>query len=266
MKNIAIFTSGNGAKGAELVRIFNSGERFRVVLAVSDSVETPPAAEYAQSGVECVIRHEGIREEGSAEILDILRNHKVDIILLDGLSGALPESLAAAYPDAVLSLDGCGAMAAARMVMDRFPEDDRYAAERRWADTLGLKFDPSAVTPPPVPHPSPEPPAFPTDETPKPPATARPVRQPVRPAPAPYEKREPMPPTYMLWAILSTLCCCLPGGIIALFFRMSVSSRYYAGDIERARRNSRMTEIWIIASVVLGLIGGALYFPLMLIL
>ena len=123
MKNIAIFTSGNGAKGAELVRIFNSGERFRVVLAVSDSVETPPAAEYAQSGVECVIRHEGIREEGSAEILDILRNHKVDIILLDGLSGALPESLAAAYPDAVLSLDGCGAMAAARMVMDRFPED-----------------------------------------------------------------------------------------------------------------------------------------------
>ena len=52
-------------------------------------------------------------------------------------------------------------MAAARMVMDRFPEDDRYAAERRWADTLGLKFDLSAVTPPPVPHPSPGAPGLP---------------------------------------------------------------------------------------------------------
>ena len=263
MKNIAVFTSDGGAKGAELVRIFNSGERFRVVLAVSDSADIPLADGYASAGVECIVRPAGIREEDSAELLDILRDRKVDILLLDGLSGALPEPLAAAYPDAVASLDGCASAEAPRMVMDRFPDDEMYAAERRWADTLGLKFDPSAVTPPPVPPVTPEAPVPPV-----PPASAEPTsfHRHVRPAPAPYETREPMPPTYMLWAILSTICCCFPAGIVALFFSMSVSSRYYAGDIERAQRNSRMTEIWIIVSVVLGLIGGALYFPMLLML
>lgn len=263
MKNIAVFTSDGGAKGAELVRIFNSGERFRVVLAVSDSAYIPLADGYASAGVECIVRPAGIREEDSAELLDILRDRKVDILLLDGLSGALPEPLAAAYPDAVASLDGCASAEAPRMVMDRFPDDEMYAAERRWADTLGLKFDPSAVTPPPVPPVAPEPAAAPV-----PPVSPEPAsfRQPARPAPAPFETREPMPPTYMLWAILSTICCCFPAGIVALFFSMSVSSKYYAGDIERARRNSRMTEIWIIVSVVLGLIGGALYFPMLLML
>lgn len=263
MKNIAVFTSDGGAKGAELVRIFNSGERFRVVLAVSDSADVPLAPGYAAGGVECMVRRDGLNEGDSGELLDILKDRKVDIILLDGLSGALPERLAAAYPDVVVSLDGCGATEAARMVMDRFPDDDMYAAERRWADTLGLKFDPSAVTPPPVPPVTPEAPVPPV-----PPASAEPTsfHRHVPPAPAPYETREPMPPTYMLWAILSTICCCFPAGIVALFFSMSVSSRYYAGDIERARRNSRMTEIWIIVSVVLGLIGGALYFPMLLML
>lgn len=266
MKNIAVFTSDGGAKGAELVRIFNSGERFRVVLAVSDSAYIPLAPGYVAGGVECMVRPAGFHEGDSGELLDILKERKVDIILLDGLSSALPERLAAAYPDAVVSLDGCGATEAPRMVMDRFPDDDMYAAERRWADTLGLKFDPSAVTPPPVPPAAPvtpEPPAAPV-----PPASPEPApfRKTPRTAPAPFENKEPMPPTYMLWAILSTICCCFPAGIVALFFSMSVSSRYYAGDIERAQRNSRMTEIWIIVSVVLGLIGGALYFPMLLML
>lgn len=266
MKNIAVLTSDGGAKGAELVRIFNSGERFRVVLAVSDSADIPLAPGYALGGVECIVRPAGFHEGDSGELLDILKDRKVDIILLDGLSGTLPERLAAAYPDDAASLDGCGATEAARMVMDRFPDDDIYAAERRWADTLGLKFDPTALTPPPVPPvapAAPEPPA--ATVPPASPETAS-FRRHVRPAPAPCETREPMPPTYMLWAILSTICCCFPAGIVALFFSMSVSSRYYAGDIERAKRNSRMTEIWIIVSVVVGLIGGALYFPMLLML
>lgn len=269
MKNIAVFTSDGGAKGAELVRIFNSGERFRVVLAVSDSADIPLAPGYATGGVECIVRPTGFNEWDSGELLDILKERKVDILLLDGLSGALPEPLAAAYPDAVASLDGCASAEAPRMVMDRFPDNEMYAAERRWADTLGLKFDPSAVTPPPVPPVAQVPPVAPEPAAaPVPPVSPEPAsfRQPARPAPAPFETREPMPPTYMLWAILSTICCCFPAGIVALFFSMSVSSKYYAGDIERAKRNSRMTEIWIIVSVVLGLIGGALYFPMLLML
>ena len=43
-----------------------------------------------------------------------------------------------------------------------------------------------------------------------------------------------------------------------------VSSKYYAGDIEGARRASTATEWWIIASFVLGILSATLYLPLSL--
>lgn len=80
----------------------------------------------------------------------------------------------------------------------------------------------------------------------------------------PQETEEPMPKTYLLWAVLATVLCCLIPGIVAIVFSSSVSSRYYAGDIEGARRASQRAQIWIIVSIVCGIIWGTLYFPLTL--
>lgn len=63
----------------------------------------------------------------------------------------------------------------------------------------------------------------------------------------------PIPPSYLVWSILVTLFCCNLGGIIAIIYSSRVSSRYLAGDYERAAYASRQARNWIIASACVGL-------------
>lgn len=76
--------------------------------------------------------------------------------------------------------------------------------------------------------------------------------------------QEPMPSTNLVWAVIMTLCCNTIAGIIAIIFSAQVSSKYHAGDIEGAKRASRMSEIWIIVSFIVGMLANTLQFPLML--
>lgn len=137
---------------------------------------------------------------------------------------------------------------------------EKKSVDREWADVLGLEIR-EKETPPPVIPPVPDGNASPSPEPPR-------YRQEAQPGcnlpPDMPRWREPMPPTYMLWAILSTLCCCIVPGIVAIYFSAMVSSRYYEQNYEGARRASRKAEIWIIVSVVLGVISSALYVPFML--
>ncbi len=75
---------------------------------------------------------------------------------------------------------------------------------------------------------------------------------------------DPMPPTYLVWSVVTTILCCLIPGIVAIIFSAQVSSKFYQGDIEGARRASRNAEIWIIISFVLGVLTNTLYLPLMI--
>lgn len=65
----------------------------------------------------------------------------------------------------------------------------------------------------------------------------------------------PMPPTYLVWSIIVTLLCCVPCGIAAIYFSAQVSSRYESGDLDGAVRASERAQLWIILSIVLGLIA-----------
>ena len=76
---------------------------------------------------------------------------------------------------------------------------------------------------------------------------------------------QPMPSTYLIWSILATVLCCFLPGIVAIVFSSQVSNKYFNGDIEGAKRASRMAEIWIIVSVVLGVVLSTLYIPFVLI-
>ena len=85
-------------------------------------------------------------------------------------------------------------------------------------------------------------------------------RQPSAPTP------EPMPNTYLIWAVITTIVCCLIPGIIAIIYSASVSSKYYAGDVEGSRRASRNAQIWCIVAIVAGVFWATLYLPLALFL
>ena len=58
--------------------------------------------------------------------------------------------------------------------------------------------------------------------------------QPVQQATASQQPYPACPPTNMVWAIISTILCCIPLGIVAIVYANKVSKKYYEGDIAAA--------------------------------
>lgn len=64
-------------------------------------------------------------------------------------------------------------------------------------------------------------------------------------------------PNYLVQSILTTLCCCLPFGIVALVFSSQVNSKLAAGDIAGAQAASRSASTWSIVAFISGIVSGA---------
>ena len=69
----------------------------------------------------------------------------------------------------------------------------------------------------------------------------------------------PKPPNYLVWAILSTLFCCLPFGIVSIVFAAQVDSKYNAGNHAGAVEASNNAKKWAIISAVVALALTALW-------
>ena len=108
----------------------------------------------------------------------------------------------------------------------------------------------SSVTPPPVPQQPELQPAMPQPPMPQPPMPQPPV--------AP----EAEAPTNLVWAVIATVMCCQITGVIAIVYGAMTSSANSAGNYEKARRYSDIAQIWVMVSIVLGLI----YMPIALLM
>jgi hypothetical protein len=68
-------------------------------------------------------------------------------------------------------------------------------------------------------------------------------------------RREPVNvPNYLVPAILCTLFCCMPAGVVAIVFAAQVDTKAKVGDAEGAERASRTALIWCWVSFGLGLV------------
>lgn len=72
------------------------------------------------------------------------------------------------------------------------------------------------------------------------------------------------PNNYLVWAILATILCCVPFGIVAIVYSSKVQNDWNMGQYDKARSDSNKAQIWIIASVVCGFIFSAIYGAAML--
>jgi hypothetical protein len=61
--------------------------------------------------------------------------------------------------------------------------------------------------------------------------------------PSPLGQNLP-PPDLLIWAILSTLLCCLPFGIPAIVYSSQVKSKYFAGNYRGAYEASEKSKFW----------------------
>jgi predicted secreted protein len=67
------------------------------------------------------------------------------------------------------------------------------------------------------------------------------------------------PPSYLVWAILTTLFCCLPFGIVSIVFAAQVDSKYNAGDFAGSVASSKNAKKWAIVAAVASLVLIGLY-------
>src|SRR5665648_1130400 len=67
------------------------------------------------------------------------------------------------------------------------------------------------------------------------------------------------PPNYLVWAILTTLFCCLPLGIPSIVFSTQVNSKWAMGDVQGAYDSSGKAKKFAIWSAIIGAIVITLY-------
>lgn len=67
-------------------------------------------------------------------------------------------------------------------------------------------------------------------------------------------------PNNLLWAILATLCCCLPAGIVAIIYAAQVDGKLASGDYQGAVDASNNAKMWSWISFGASAVVGVLYF------
>ncbi|HDS0949446.1 TPA: CD225/dispanin family protein [Stenotrophomonas maltophilia] len=69
----------------------------------------------------------------------------------------------------------------------------------------------------------------------------------------------PQVPNNLVWAILSTLFCCLPAGIVSIVYAAQVNGKLAAGDIAGAQESSEKAKKWAMWSAIAAVVVGVLY-------
>ena len=74
------------------------------------------------------------------------------------------------------------------------------------------------------------------------------------------------PPNHLVWAILSTLFCCLPLGVASIVFAAQVNSKFAAGDMAGAQDSSEKARKFALWATIIGAVLAVLYILLVVVL
>lgn len=73
------------------------------------------------------------------------------------------------------------------------------------------------------------------------------------------------PDNFQIWAILSTVLCCLPLGIVAILQSNKVDTLWAMGKHEEAQAAAKSAKMWTIIAAGCGIAGGFIYSIIVLI-
>ncbi|MGM9832708.1 MAG: CD225/dispanin family protein, partial [Candidatus Limisoma sp.] len=62
------------------------------------------------------------------------------------------------------------------------------------------------------------------------------------------------PPSNMVWAVLATVFCCMPAGIVSIVYSCRVSGLYAKGDFVGAKRASDRAAYWALGSAIVHMV------------
>ena len=64
----------------------------------------------------------------------------------------------------------------------------------------------------------------------------------------------------MVKAVLTTLFCCLPFGVVSIIKSAEVNGKVASGDIDGAKISAAEADKWANIAMIIGLVVGVLYF------
>lgn len=68
------------------------------------------------------------------------------------------------------------------------------------------------------------------------------------------------PSNHLVLAIISTILCCLPLGIVSIIYAGKVDGLWSAGQYDEAESASKKARTWAIVSIITGIIIAIMYF------
>jgi uncharacterized membrane protein len=71
--------------------------------------------------------------------------------------------------------------------------------------------------------------------------------------------KPPRPNSYLALAIISTILCCLPTGIVSIIYATKVNSHYEDGNYDEAKRASKNAKTWGLVSIGIAVLGWLIY-------
>lgn len=74
------------------------------------------------------------------------------------------------------------------------------------------------------------------------------------------EVEKKKPENFLVWAILTTVACCLPTGIVAIVYANKVDPLWYAGKQDEAEVAAKNARLWTFISLGVGILGGFIAF------
>ena len=72
-------------------------------------------------------------------------------------------------------------------------------------------------------------------------------------------QRPMRPDNYLVWAILCTILCCLPLGIVSIIYSSKVDGLYNSGDYAGAEDASKKAKNYAMWGAIISVIGVVLY-------
>ena len=100
---IAIFASGNGSNAQRLAEYFSQNENIEVALIISNRKDAYVLERAKNLGIPAFCFSKAQFAEGD-DILSLLKEYRIDLVVLAGFLLLIPESIIDAFPDRIINI------------------------------------------------------------------------------------------------------------------------------------------------------------------
>ncbi len=103
IKNVAIFASGEGTNAQTIIDYFKSSKSIKIALVVSNKSTANVLNRAKNNQIPTLIINKHSFTETN-EVIDLLKRHNIDLIVLAGFLWMIPENLVKAFPNKIVNI------------------------------------------------------------------------------------------------------------------------------------------------------------------